>query len=162
MGREQRGLAVFCCGWQFAFLALSTYGKGWGKNDPRWWQDTLCVVFFQFSAILTNFQSVLLTSEYISGFTLGRETITFSLTTRVCYSGLIVIESDGDLFVRRNSIWNFCPLPSPWFPSFKMPRTGNFLGGSVVKTLRFHCRGHGFDPWAGTKIPHAMWPIPPR
>ena len=70
-------------------------------------------MFFQFSAILTNFQSVLLTSEYISGFTLGRETITFSLTTRVCYSGLIVIESDGDLFVRRNSIWNFCPLPSP-------------------------------------------------
>ena len=23
-------------------------------------------------------------------------------------------------------------------------------------TQRFHCRGHGFDPW-GTKIPHAAW-----
>ena len=74
---------------------------------------TPCVVFFfQFSAILTNFQSVSLMSEYIIGFILGRETITFSLNTRVCYSGLIVIESVDDLFVRRNSFWNFCPLPS--------------------------------------------------
>ena len=22
---------------------------------------------------------------------------------------------------------------------------------------RFQCRGHGFDPWSGTNIPHAMW-----
>ena len=22
-------------------------------------------------------------------------------------------------------------------------------GGPVVKTPRFHCRGHGFDPWSG-------------
>ena len=29
-------------------------------------------------------------------------------------------------------------------------------GGPVVKTPRFHCRGHGFDPWLGTKIPHAV------
>ena len=27
--------------------------------------------------------------------------------------------------------------------------TGDFPGGPVVKTLRFHCRGHGFDPWLG-------------
>ena len=32
---------------------------------------------------------------------------------------------------------------------------GDFPGGPVVKTLYFHCRGHGFDPWWGTKIPHA-------
>ena len=30
-----------------------------------------------------------------------------------------------------------------------------FPGGPVVRTLCFHCRGHGFDPW--TKIPHAPW-----
>ena len=23
----------------------------------------------------------------------------------------------------------------------------DFSGGPVVKTLRFHCRGHRFDPW---------------
>ena len=29
----------------------------------------------------------------------------------------------------------------------------------MVKTLRFHCSGHRFDPWRGgeNKIPHAMW-----
>ena len=26
---------------------------------------------------------------------------------------------------------------------------GEFLGGPVVKTPRFHCRGRGFDPWSG-------------
>ena len=25
----------------------------------------------------------------------------------------------------------------------------------MVKTPCFHCRGHGFDPWLGTNIPHA-------
>ena len=25
----------------------------------------------------------------------------------------------------------------------------DFLGGPVVKTLGFHCRGHGFSPWLG-------------
>ena len=24
----------------------------------------------------------------------------------------------------------------------------DFPGGPVVKTLRFHCRGHGFDHWS--------------
>ena len=28
-------------------------------------------------------------------------------------------------------------------------RKGDFPGGPVVKTLRFHRRGHGFDPWSG-------------
>ena len=42
---------------------------------------------------------------------------------------------------------------------FKQRRTVNyrpqknthqdFPGGPVVKTLCFHCRGHGFDPWSG-------------
>ena len=26
----------------------------------------------------------------------------------------------------------------------------------LVKMLCFQCRGHGFDSWLGTKIPHAM------
>ena len=25
----------------------------------------------------------------------------------------------------------------------------DFPGGPAVKTLSFHCRGHGFDPWSG-------------
>ena len=29
----------------------------------------------------------------------------------------------------------------------------NFAGAPVVKTLCFHCKGCGFDPWSG--IPHA-------
>jgi len=32
----------------------------------------------------------------------------------------------------------------------------DFLGGPVVKTLCFHCRGRGFHLWLG-KIPHAAW-----
>ena len=36
---------------------------------------------------------------------------------------------------------------------------GDFAGGPVVKTPSFHFRGHVFDPWSGTKIPHAVKPI---
>ena len=28
---------------------------------------------------------------------------------------------------------------------------------SMVKTPCFHCRGSGFNPWLGTKIPHTTW-----
>ena len=31
----------------------------------------------------------------------------------------------------------------------------DFTGSPVVKTLCFHCRGYGFHPWLGTKIPYA-------
>ena len=34
---------------------------------------------------------------------------------------------------------------------------GDFPGGPVVKTPRFHCRGAGLIPGQGTGIPHAMW-----
>ena len=34
---------------------------------------------------------------------------------------------------------------------------GEFPGGPVVRILHFHCRGLGFDPCWGTKIPKAMW-----
>ena len=33
----------------------------------------------------------------------------------------------------------------------------DFPGGSVVRTLYFHCRGPGFNPSQGTKIPHATY-----
>ena len=35
----------------------------------------------------------------------------------------------------------------------------DFPGGLVVKTLHFQCRGHRFDPWWETKIPHVMQKI---
>ena len=37
----------------------------------------------------------------------------------------------------------------------RVGKTGDFLGGPVVKTLRSHCRGKGSIPGQGTKIPHA-------
>lgn len=33
----------------------------------------------------------------------------------------------------------------------------NFPCGLLTKTLRFHCRGCGFDPCWGTEILHALW-----
>lgn len=37
---------------------------------------------------------------------------------------------------------------------------GDFPSGPVVRTWYFHCRAHRFNPWPGTKIPHAcgVWP----
>ena len=32
-------------------------------------------------------------------------------------------------------------------------RTRGFPGGPEVKTLHFHCRGLGFDPWLGNLDP---------
>ena len=29
--------------------------------------------------------------------------------------------------------------------------TWEFSGSPVVRTLQFHCRGHGFDPWSGNQ-----------
>lgn len=37
---------------------------------------------------------------------------------------------------------------------------GDFPGRPVVKTPHFHCRGHRFDLWSRTKIPHATWRSP--
>ena len=34
--------------------------------------------------------------------------------------------------------------------------SGNFPGGLVVMTPRFHCRGHEFNPWLGAKILHVF------
>ena len=47
---------------------------------------------------------------------------------------------------------------TPCIFAFKIYLFKDFLGGLVIKTPRFHCRGLQFDPclvW-GTKIPHAL------
>ena len=31
----------------------------------------------------------------------------------------------------------------------KAEETGDFIGGPVLKTRPFHCRGRGFNPWSG-------------
>ena len=38
--------------------------------------------------------------------------------------------------------------------------TGDFPGNPLFKTLRFHCRGYGLDPWLGNwDLPcHRVWP----
>ena len=33
--------------------------------------------------------------------------------------------------------------------NFKSGGQGDFSGSPVVRTLSFHCRGRGFDPWLG-------------
>ena len=35
----------------------------------------------------------------------------------------------------------------------KKPVSGEFAGGPVVRTPRFHCREHGFGPWSGNEDP---------
>ena len=35
------------------------------------------------------------------------------------------------------------------FRAFRNAGFGDFPGGPVVKTLCFHCKGHGFDPRLG-------------
>ena len=39
----------------------------------------------------------------------------------------------------------------------KISTRGTFTGWwSSGSESTFQCRGHGFDPWSGTKIPHAL------
>ena len=42
------------------------------------------------------------------------------------------------------------------FLCLKKKKSRDFPGGPVVKTPRFQCRGHWFDPGQGTKIPYAV------
>ena len=46
--------------------------------------------------------------------------------------------SDRQLFLQQTPV-----------EAFKRARFWEFPGGPVVKTLRFHCRGRGFNPWSG-------------
>ena len=51
--------------------------------------------------------------------------------------------------------WNFRHRA---VPSVQRAHWRNFPDLPVVKTLRFHCREHRFDPWLGNKIllPHGQ------
>ena len=44
----------------------------------------------------------------------------------------------------------------------KFPLERDFSGGPVVKTLCFHCRGCGFDPWSGNWDPACCTAQPKR
>ena len=41
-----------------------------------------------------------------------------------------------------------CPTNTLQFKNI-LKISEDFPGGPVVKTLHFHCRGRGFDPWSG-------------
>ena len=45
-------------------------------------------------------------------------------------------------------------------PEAKDPRTWNFSGSPVVKTVRFHCRGHRFNPSVVNKDPTCYIVLP--
>ena len=43
-----------------------------------------------------------------------------------------------------------CFQPSSRTPSLCCPsKLGGFPGALVVRSLHFHCWGHGFNPWSG-------------
>ena len=51
--------------------------------------------------------------------------------------------------------WTARQFPKWW--GFKNVLSWDFPGSPVVKTPCFQRRGHGLDPWSGTKIPYAVW-----
>ena len=55
----------------------------------------------------------------------------------------------------------YCMISTIAYPA-KDKLWRNFPGSLVVKTPHFHCRGHGFDPWWGTAILHALWWSPKK
>ena len=62
----------------------------------------------------------------------------------------------GTQFMRWNCEWSFFSRIMPLFLQCYLCSIENsgqdFIGSAVVKTLCFHCRGHGFDPGRATKI----------
>ena len=61
----------------------------------------------------------------------------------------------GQISNNARQFWSV-PANSCQFCLIKIMCVWDFPGGPVVKTPRFHCWGHGFDPWSGTKSPHAV------
>ena len=57
------------------------------------------------------------------------------------------------LILSENNCYNYAELPI-WHLGEKK-KFWDFPGGPMAKTLCFHCRGNGFSPWLGAKIPHA-------
>ena len=56
---------------------------------------------------------------------------------------------------RSSNHWTTRQFPKWW--GFKTVLSWDFPGSPVVKTLCFQHRGHGLDPWLGTKLLYAVW-----
>ena len=65
--------------------------------------------------------------------------------------------------------WSAVPVSAPfcersmWAVKFSRQSSSiertyvwDFPRGPVVKTSRFHCKGHGFNPWSGNLRPHML------
>ena len=63
----------------------------------------------------------------------------------------------GSNFPPFSSLWAHSALGSPHTQHgrVKLISQETQILGPVVGTPHFHCRGHGFYPWSGTKTPHA-------
>ena len=53
--------------------------------------------------------------------------------------------------LKKNPQWDIISHLSEWLSSKRIQ--GDFPGGPVIKTLPFHCRGYGLDPWPGNQDP---------
>ena len=69
-----------------------------------------------------------------------------------CYFPYRFLVSNDDLY---KPIWK-----SYFYSQIKKSKIGQFPDGPVVKTLCFHCQGHGFDIWWGNWHPTScmVWP----
>ena len=69
-----------------------------------------------------------------------------------CQRSVVSLTLKTREFLSLFIVWKPEPKKSCNFPkshSTDEKSLVDFPGGPVVKTLRFHCRGHGFDPWSG-------------
>ena len=59
----------------------------------------------------------------------------------------------GDIMGTLEFVLSWAEVQVDWRPLMRlMSEIGvvrDFPGGPVIKTLFFHCRGQGFDPWSG-------------
>ena len=49
----------------------------------------------------------------------------------------------------RNTDWDKIFAKNISYKGYLLKTYSDFPGSPVVKTLHFHCRKHGFDPWSG-------------
>ena len=58
---------------------------------------------------------------------------------------LLFLKQTAQMSYKESNRSNWIHLKAPNSKTFFR----DFPGGPVVKTLHFHCRGHGFDAWLG-------------
>ena len=56
-------------------------------------------------------------------------------------------------YIKEIKITGNYPKDIKQMNKYSRKSTREFPGGPVVRTQRFHCHGHGFNPWS--KIPQA-------